>query len=181
MIPVIPARLVTTGLILIVAAAALGYAYAQGRSDGAAHERAECLDREAERTAAAERDRTEWRAQIDAWEAERRRLEQEAADAIAEIRVEYLPGKTEIRRQIVERAVYRDCRIDDGMRDILNAALLMVLSASASYIVVPAVLRYAIPEANPAIYLGLSLGLTFPMNMLVGIPLYTAVARVALG
>ena len=123
MIPVIPARLVTTGLILIVAAAALGYAYAQGRSDGAAHERAECLDREAERTAAAERDRTEWRAQIDAWEAERRRLEQEAADAIAEIRVEYLPGKTEIRRQIVECAVYRDCRIDDGMRDILNAAL----------------------------------------------------------
>ena len=48
---------------------------------------------------------------------------EEAADAIAEIRVEYLPGKTEIRRQIVERAVYRDCRIDDGMRDILNAAL----------------------------------------------------------
>ncbi len=64
---------------------------------------------------------------------------------------------------------------------VADAALLMVLSASASYIVVPAVLRYAIPEANPAIYLGLSLGLTFPMNMLVGIPLYTAVARVALG
>ena len=39
MIPVIPARLVTTGLILIVAAAALGYAYAQGRSDGAARAR----------------------------------------------------------------------------------------------------------------------------------------------
>ena len=39
----------------------------------------------------------------------------------------------------------------------------------------------AIVTFNPAIYLGLSLGLTFPMNMLVGIPLYTAVARVALG
>lgn len=62
-----------------------------------------------------------------------------------------------------------------------DAALLMVLSASASYIVVPAVLRYAIPEANPSIYLGLSLGITFPLNILLGIPLYTYVARAALG
>ena len=123
MIPVIPARLVTTGLILIVAAAALGYAYAQGRSDGAAHERAECLDREAERTAAAERDRTEWRAQIDAWEAERRRLEQEAADAIAEIRVEYLPGKTIVRREVVEKPIYSECRIGGEMLKTLNDAL----------------------------------------------------------
>ncbi|MCA3238201.1 MAG: sodium-dependent bicarbonate transport family permease [bacterium] len=58
-----------------------------------------------------------------------------------------------------------------------DAALLMVLSASASYIVVPAVLRYAIPEANPSLYFGLSLGITFPLNILVGIPVYTAVAR----
>lgn len=57
-----------------------------------------------------------------------------------------------------------------------DAALLMVLSASASYIVVPAVLRYAIPEANPSLYFGLSLGVTFPLNILVGIPLYTYVA-----
>jgi hypothetical protein len=55
-----------------------------------------------------------------------------------------------------------------------DGALLMVLSASASYIVVPAVLRYAIPEANPALYFGLSLGITFPLNILAGIPLYTA-------
>jgi hypothetical protein len=52
----------------------------------------------------------------------------------------------------------------------------MVLSASASYIVVPAVLRYAIPEANPAVYLALPIGITFPINLLVGIPLYTSVA-----
>jgi len=58
-----------------------------------------------------------------------------------------------------------------------DAALLMVLSASASYIVVPAVLRYAIPEANPSLYIGLSLGITFPLNILVGIPLYAYVAR----
>jgi hypothetical protein len=64
---------------------------------------------------------------------------------------------------------------------VADTALLMVLSASASYIVVPAVLRYAIPEANPAIYFGLSLGITFPFNILLGIPVYTAVARLALG
>lgn len=62
-----------------------------------------------------------------------------------------------------------------------DAALLMVLSASASYIVVPAVLRYAIPEANPSLYFGLSLGVTFPLNILVGIPVYTWMAQRVLG
>ena len=61
-----------------------------------------------------------------------------------------------------------------------DATLLMVLSASASYIVVPAVLRYAIPEANPAIYFGLSLGITFPLNITIGIPAYAAMARIVL-
>lgn len=64
---------------------------------------------------------------------------------------------------------------------VADAALLMVLSASASYIVVPAVLRYAIPEANPALYFGLSLGVTFPINILIGIPAYTALAQHVLG
>ena len=64
---------------------------------------------------------------------------------------------------------------------VADAALIMVLSASASYIVVPAVLRYAIPEANPSLYLGLSLGVTFPLNILFGIPVYTEVARRVLG
>lgn len=58
-----------------------------------------------------------------------------------------------------------------------NAALLMVLSASASYIAVPAVIRHAIPEASPALYFGMSLGLTFPFNILLGIPLYLHVAQ----
>ena len=58
-----------------------------------------------------------------------------------------------------------------------DATLLMVLAASASYIVVPAVLRHAIPEASPALYFGLSLGVTFPLNLLVGIPLYATVAQ----
>ncbi len=58
-----------------------------------------------------------------------------------------------------------------------NGALLMVLAASASYIAVPAVLREAIPEASPSLYFGMSLGLTFPFNILIGIPLYVAVAH----
>jgi hypothetical protein len=58
-----------------------------------------------------------------------------------------------------------------------NAALLMVLAASASYIAVPAVIRQAIPEANPSLYFGMSLGLTFPFNILVGIPMYVFAAQ----
>jgi hypothetical protein len=58
-----------------------------------------------------------------------------------------------------------------------NGALLMVLSASASYIAVPAVIRHAIPEASPSLYFGMSLGLTFPFNILLGIPLYLYAAQ----
>lgn len=57
-----------------------------------------------------------------------------------------------------------------------NGALLMVLAASASYIAVPAVVRVAIPEANPSLYFGMSLGLTFPVNILAGIPFYSGIA-----
>ena len=46
---------------------------------------------------------------------------------------------------------------------------------------VPAVLRYAIPEAKPAMYFGMSLGLTFPFNIMLGIPLYMGVAHQVLG
>lgn len=58
-----------------------------------------------------------------------------------------------------------------------NLALLMVLAASASYIAVPAVIRHAIPEANPSLYFAMSLGLTFPLNILFGIPLAIALAQ----
>uniref|UniRef100_UPI0035AF90BE sodium-dependent bicarbonate transport family permease n=1 Tax=Undibacterium squillarum TaxID=1131567 RepID=UPI0035AF90BE len=51
------------------------------------------------------------------------------------------------------------------------------LAASASYIAVPAVLRYAIPEAKPSLYFGMSLGITFPLNILFGIPLYMQIAH----
>lgn len=55
-----------------------------------------------------------------------------------------------------------------------DAVLLAVLSASASYIVVPAIVRYAIPEARPGVYFTMSLAFTFPFNILLGIPLYHA-------
>lgn len=62
-----------------------------------------------------------------------------------------------------------------------GVALLMVLGASASYIAVPAALRLALPEAKPSIYLTLSLGITFPMNLTIGIPAYIALARMVAG
>jgi len=58
-----------------------------------------------------------------------------------------------------------------------DAVLLGVLAASASYIVVPAVVRYAIPEARPSRYFTLALAVTFPFNVLVGIPLYHGLVR----
>ena len=50
--------------------------------------------------------------------------------------------------------------------------LLMVLSASASYIAVPAAMRLALPEAKSGIYLSLPVGITFSFNLTIGMPLY---------
>jgi hypothetical protein len=53
-----------------------------------------------------------------------------------------------------------------------DAVLRAVLAASASYIVVLAVVRYSIPEASPSLYFGMALGVTFPSNILIGISLF---------
>lgn len=53
-----------------------------------------------------------------------------------------------------------------------GVTMLTTLAASASYIAVPAAMRIAVPEANPAVSLAGSLGVTFPFNILLGIPLY---------
>ncbi|MDP3170456.1 MAG: sodium-dependent bicarbonate transport family permease [Polaromonas sp.] len=53
-----------------------------------------------------------------------------------------------------------------------NTAMLAVLYASASYIAAPAAMRIAIPEANPALSIGAALGVTFPFNVVIGVPLY---------
>jgi hypothetical protein len=53
-----------------------------------------------------------------------------------------------------------------------GTAILSALAASASYIAAPAAVRIALPEANPGIYLTAALTVTFPFNLVVGIPLY---------
>jgi hypothetical protein len=62
-----------------------------------------------------------------------------------------------------------------------GTVLLMILAASASYIAVPAAMRVALPEADPSIYLTLSLGVTFPFNLAFGIPIYYAAALAVTG
>jgi hypothetical protein len=58
-----------------------------------------------------------------------------------------------------------------------GAMLLGTLAASASYIAAPTAMRIAVPEANPALSIGVALGITFPFNIFVGIPLYLQFAR----
>ena len=62
-----------------------------------------------------------------------------------------------------------------------DLTLLAALASSGSYIVVPAVIRYAIPEARPSRYFTLALGITFPVNIAIGIPVYYAVAKAIAG
>ncbi|MCI2426771.1 sodium-dependent bicarbonate transport family permease [Candidatus Acetothermia bacterium] len=62
-----------------------------------------------------------------------------------------------------------------------GATMLGVLAGSASYISAPAAIRAAIPEANPSLSLTASVALTFPFNIIIGIPLYAAVAQMIIG
>jgi hypothetical protein len=61
--------------------------------------------------------------------------------------------------------------------DTGSAAALGILAASASYIAVPAAMRLALPQADPGLYLSMSLGVTFPFNIIAGIPLYALLAQ----
>jgi hypothetical protein len=56
--------------------------------------------------------------------------------------------------------------------DAGSAAALGILAGSASYIAVPAVMRLALPQADPGLYLGMSLAVTFPFNITIGIAFY---------
>jgi uncharacterized protein len=58
-----------------------------------------------------------------------------------------------------------------------GVAILATLAASASYIAAPTAMRIAVPEANAALSITAALGLTFPFNIVVGIPLYIALAQ----
>ncbi|WP_298199561.1 sodium-dependent bicarbonate transport family permease [Novosphingobium sp.] len=67
--------------------------------------------------------------------------------------------------------VARGVGLDPG-----SAAAFAILAASASYIAVPAAMRLALPKADPGLYLSLSLAITFPFNILFGIPLFIALS-----
>jgi len=56
-------------------------------------------------------------------------------------------------------------------------AVMATLAASASYIAAPAAVRIALPKANPSLYITASLGVTFPFNLTIGIPVYIALAQ----
>jgi hypothetical protein len=56
--------------------------------------------------------------------------------------------------------------------DVSNRFVFAVLAASASYIAVPAAMRLAAPKADPGLYIPMALGLTFPFNIAIGMPLY---------
>jgi hypothetical protein len=58
-----------------------------------------------------------------------------------------------------------------------GTAVLATLAASASYIAAPAAVRVALPQASPGLYVTASLGITFPFNVIIGIPLYIAMAE----
>ncbi len=61
--------------------------------------------------------------------------------------------------------------------DVGTSTILGILGASASYIAVPAAMRLALPKADAGLYLTMSLAITFPFNITVGIPVYTAIAK----
>jgi len=56
-----------------------------------------------------------------------------------------------------------------------NQLLFAILGASASYIAVPAAMKQAVPEANPGLFLPMALGITFPINVMIGIPFYYSI------
>ena len=116
-------RLYAAAGAALVLLALLAGAYTKGRGDGRAVQAAEYATERATAAQEAEQERQALQAALDARTAELARRTQEAADVVVQVRTEYLPGKTEVRRIVVDRPVYRDCRIDAGLRDILDAAL----------------------------------------------------------
>lgn len=113
--------LILAALIGIIAIA--GGSFGKGASWGRTQATEKCQREQLERQQQDIVERAALQAAIDQRDAELRAKEQEAADAVIEVRTEYLPGKTIVKREVVRDVVYRDCRVGDGMRDVLNAAL----------------------------------------------------------
>ena len=97
--------------------------YWKGHKAGAVREVAKCQAQQLQDAQDASRALEALQQQLREREAQWVQQQQEAADAVAQVRVEYLPGKTVVKREIVREPVYRTCVVSPGMRDTLNAAL----------------------------------------------------------
>ncbi len=97
--------------------------YLKGYKAGAVAEVAKCQAQQIEDAQDASRALEAIQQQLRDREAKWVKQQQEAADAVAQVRVEYLPGRTIVKREIVREPVYRSCVVSPGMRDTLNAAL----------------------------------------------------------
>ena len=109
--------------IVAVLAGLYGIAYTKGHKAGSTRELAKCQAQQLQDAQDASRALEAIQQQLREREIEWAAKQQEAADAIAHVRVEYLPGKVVVKREVVREPVYRDCRVSGGMRDTLNAAL----------------------------------------------------------
>ncbi len=97
--------------------------YLKGHKAGAVRELAKCQAQQLQDAQDASRALEAIQQQLREREIEWAAKQQEAADAIAQVRVEYLPAKTIVRREVVREPVYRGCVVSPGMRDTLNSAL----------------------------------------------------------
>jgi hypothetical protein len=97
--------------------------YLKGHKAGVTRELAKCQAQQLQDAQEASRALEAIQQQLREREAKWVKQQQEAADAIATVRVEYLPAKTIVRREVVREPVYRSCVVSPGMRDTLNAAL----------------------------------------------------------
>ena len=109
--------------IVAVLAGLYGIAYTKGHKAGATRELAKCQAQQLQDAQDASRALEAIQQQLREREAQWVQQQQEAADAIAQVRVEYLPAKTIVRREVVREPVYRGCVVSPGMRDTLNRAL----------------------------------------------------------
>jgi len=109
--------------IVAVLAGLYGIAYTKGHKAGAVRELAKCQAQQLQDAQDASRALEAIQQQLREREAQWVQQQQETANAVAQVRVEYLPGKVIVKREVVREPRYRDCAVSPGMRDTLNAAL----------------------------------------------------------
>ena len=98
--------------------------YLKGHKAGAVREVAKCQAQQLQDAQDASRALEAIQQRLREREAKWTAQQQEAADAVAQVRVEYLPGKTIVKREVVERAVFRECRVTPAALDAINGALI---------------------------------------------------------